>query len=570
MTHDANGERARALRGIDAAAWAIRHVVQRYAIVGGEGAARLAVAFAHAEGVAERIPGDGIDAARAALGEAAAGRRVAIVVSGDALAACVPVLREFVRAAVPAVLVVPSHGAETGATLPSSSLDDVAHLAELPVGLLVAGDPAQVADMILAATRASVDRRAPWAVAFDLANVGLVLSPARLPTEEQVRAWTATLDAQSTGQGTPAPVVTAAHDDLARHQRDVERFGFAVNAAMRDLERTLRRPVSPLMAAGVSDADVILVATGPSGASARAAIASLHAKSGRHVGAVQIGEMRPLPTAEIVRLTWRARAVLVHEPWPSPLGSGGRLSDAVRAAFADALTWHPAYTGIGRIPPVVTVLGDSLDAAAWLSAVEQAMTPADPPRVIVPHVRAGGPGSPVLRIHLAVHEAERASALQIVVEWMAREGASVTAHSVEPDRTELVVPIAPDGRAPPVSDVMLVCPSGRYEPSRIETLPKGTLVVLVGEFSDRVLAETMRAASARGVRVAHLHPELPDERPDALATVALAAVVRAWVLPETASEGSLDAACRDSGVERASVWTAAVSAAGAALRAQGG
>src|SRR5207253_1490262 len=100
--------------------WVLKHAVEAYAVVGGEGARRLAAALAQSQdGTPTKLEGDGLTAAQGAAGHAAAGKRTAVIASGDALIEALPAVREMVRLGLPVLIVVPSHGADTGQSLPS-------------------------------------------------------------------------------------------------------------------------------------------------------------------------------------------------------------------------------------------------------------------------------------------------------------------------------------------------------------------------------------------------------------------------------------------------------------------
>lgn len=490
---------ARAVRGLESAAFVLHHALEAYAVAGGEGARRMGIALALAVDGPEKLPGDGLDAARAALGSSAAGRRTALIVSGDGVLEALPAIREMVRAGIPTLLVIPSHGPDVGTSLPAGGLPDVTPLRPLAMGLLVAADAAQVAELLLVGLRAASDRSAPWAVAFELAQIGLSLENVRLPEAAMVTSWAGSL------AGKPAVDISqsATLVDSERYVRESERSGFALGAAMRDLAREVKHPVSPVIFQGPRDPDVVLIATGSAARSARHAAPHVLADGVEQVAALQIVSLRPFPAAEIVRLSWRARVVIVHEPHPEPLGVGGSVTDAVRASFADALTWHPGFAGIGRLPPVVTVVGDVVTSAQWLGLIESVASAQDAPRFFVAgHVAVPGRACEG-RLEVAMDDAGRETALRLVVDWLARMGTTVSAQAQEPTRATLTVVRGPGARGP--ANLLLACAGGLFEPSRLDALPSGSAVVLAGDFPDRVLAETLRRGASRGIRVATLH-----------------------------------------------------------------
>ncbi len=546
---------ARAVRGMEAAAFVLRHAVEAYAVAGGEGARRLGVALAQSTGGPEKLAGEGLDAARAALGCAAAGRRTALVVSGDSVIEALPAIREMARGGIPVLIVIPSHGPDIGASLPAGGLPDIAPLRSLAMGLLVASDAGQLADLLLVGLRAASDRSAPWAVAFELAQIGLALANTQLPDEAAVKAWASSL---STHKGSPPEGLV----DPGRHVREVERFGFALGAAMRDLERVVRHPVAPVIFDGARDPDVVLIAAGSAARSARHAVPHVPEGGVRHAAAIQVASLRPFPAAEIVRLAWRARAVIVHEPHPDPLGVGGSLTDGVRASFADALTWHPGFAGIGRIPPVMTVVGETVTSAQWLGLAERVAVAEDAPRVLVAGQIAGGGRSAEGSIEIAMDDAGRESALRFVVDWLARTGVTVSAQAHEPTRARLSLARDADARGP--ATLLLACVSGAFEPSLLDALPPGSAVVLAGAFPDRVLADTLRTGASRGIRVATLHAV----EGVALDEAALAAAVRVMLPAGSRIDEAFEAALSELPEGLAATVRAQTRAFGEALRAQ--
>lgn len=386
--------------GIARCAWVLAHAVDAYAVAGGEGSRRLADALAAVAtgltgnkhgGPPTALLGEGIDAARAALGAAAAGQRVALLASGDALAEVVPVVREMARLGLPVVLAVASHGDEGGGVLPGPGPADLAAVLDGPAGVFLAGDVDQVTDLTLAALRAASDRSRPWVVGFDLGAMGLRETRTEQPSPAAIRGWMSASRAPE-----PSPEGTTTGEAAMVHLRAVERYDFAARAALREMERTSGRRCGPCLHDGPRDADVVLVSAGASAHGARElarAVTGNREGNGLRVAAVQVVSLRPLPVADLVRWTWRARVVVVHEAFPEGVGTGGRLSDALRAAFADALTWHPSHTGIGRVPPVVTLHAEgTVGGAQWAQAVRGVDT-REPPRWLSAGPDGQGPRS---------------------------------------------------------------------------------------------------------------------------------------------------------------------------------
>lgn len=147
-------------------------------------------------------------------------------------------------------------------------------------------------------------------------------------------------------------------DNLAErraHRAFAERVPFALAGALRELGELVTRPLAPLDRIDTHDAEELFVAIGTATPGVRSAVAALR-REGRRVGAVGVRSLRPFFGAELVKLASRGRAVVVLEPFDAPLAPAGPVATSLKAAFADALTWAPGFPGVGRIPPIVSVL----------------------------------------------------------------------------------------------------------------------------------------------------------------------------------------------------------------------
>ena len=83
--------------------------------------------------------------------------------------------------------------------------------------------------------------------------------------------------------------------------------------------------------------------------------------------------LRPFFPAELVKAVSRARAIAVIEPLDIALAPSGPLATSLKAAFADAITWAPGFPGVGRIPPIVSVVFATLDGAVTEGQVRETL-----------------------------------------------------------------------------------------------------------------------------------------------------------------------------------------------------
>lgn len=144
-----------------------------------------------------------------------------------------------------------------------------------------------------------------------------------------------------------------------RHRVAGERAPFALASALRAFERFAGRKQDVVRAVRLEGASIVLVAAGGVALAARAAIEELASKTGElPVGLLEVVSLRPFPGREIVKALSRARAIAIVERADTPLAQSSSLALAVKAAFADALTWTPGYPGIGRVPALFSACID--------------------------------------------------------------------------------------------------------------------------------------------------------------------------------------------------------------------
>ncbi len=172
--------------------------------------------------------------------------------------------------------------------------------------------------------------------------------------------------------------VLAANDprQSAAHRRADRSFAgrvpFALASALREAGELLGRPMGPFERVDTQDADELIVAVGAATPAVRLAI-PVFRREGRRVGGVLVRSLQPFFRADLVKTASRARAIVVMEPYDSPLVGAGPVATALKAAFADALTWAPGYPGVGRVPPVVSALFATLDGPVSEDQVRAAL-----------------------------------------------------------------------------------------------------------------------------------------------------------------------------------------------------
>ncbi len=307
---------------------------------------------------AERAVGNAIfstgggEALLAAAAAAREGKRAAAIVAPGELLGAIDALHEVARARAPIVVHVVHDTSATPAPGSAPGRDEIAPALDTGAGVLVAWSAQEAIDLALAARRAAEDAETPFLVITD--GGGPVMA---LPGSGLV--------AKFLGSSSPdarAGAEAAAPHDKRRERSYAARAPFALASAMRELGELTGRPLTPVERYETADAEEIVVAVGQAFTAARAAAEAMR-REGRRVGAVGVRVLRPFFPAELVKAVARARSVAVIEPLDVALAPAGPLATALKAAFADALTWAPGFPGVGHIPPIVSVVFATIEGA---------------------------------------------------------------------------------------------------------------------------------------------------------------------------------------------------------------
>lgn len=287
------------------------------------------------------------EALLAAAARAQEGQRAAAVLRPSELLGALDALHRVARGRAP--IVVHVVGDLDGAAGLRPGRDEIAPALDVGAGVLVAWSAQDSVDLTLAARRAAEDGETPFVIVSD--GGGPVMS---LPGTGLVERFLGA-GARHPAGAPPAVAPGAADVDVKRRERSyAARAPFALAGALRELGELTGRPISAVERHETSDAEEVLVAVGQAFPAALA-VAVAARREGRRVGAVGVRALRPFYAAELVKAVARARSVAVLEPLDIALAPGGPLAQALKAAFADALTWAPGFPGVGRIPTIVSV-----------------------------------------------------------------------------------------------------------------------------------------------------------------------------------------------------------------------
>jgi pyruvate/2-oxoacid:ferredoxin oxidoreductase alpha subunit len=281
--------------------------------------------------------GDAVRLAKRAAEHAAAGQRVALLGTVEALAAARAELRAIAKARLPVVLhLFAARGAD--ATFATEGLGWCV--------LLAAGVEDSI-DLALVARRAAEDSGTPFVVIHEKGPRHVHLEAVRIPDDALCAVFVGAPAQRLKRSADPAHPVHAKTSDRAF----AERAPFALGSAMRSLEAFTGRRHDLLERTSVEGAAVMLVGAGALGEALLGEAERLRA-AGYDVGAVKITSLRPFPGPRVVRALARALVVTVLETTDEPLAQSNPLARDVKSAFADALTWAPDYPGVGRLPRI--------------------------------------------------------------------------------------------------------------------------------------------------------------------------------------------------------------------------
>ena len=308
------------------------------------------------------------DALRAAAAVAREGKRASVALAPSELLGALEALHGVARGRAPVVVHVIEEGpAGDGAAV--LGRDEIPPALEVGAGVLVAWSAQDSVDLSLAARRAAEDSETPFVVFADAD--GPVMS---LPGSGLIEKFLGASPGVKASEGGNRAVAVDAHEvEKKRVERGYAgRVPFALGAALRDLGELTGRAVPAIERYETADAELVVVAVGGAYPAARR-VAERKRGEGKKVGAAGVRSLRPFFAAEALKAVGRARGVAVLEPLDVALSPCGPLAQSFKAAFADALTWAPGFPGVGRIPPIVSVVFATLGGAVGEAEVEQAL-----------------------------------------------------------------------------------------------------------------------------------------------------------------------------------------------------
>ena len=291
------------------------------------------------------------DAVRDAAALAREGKRAGVLLMPRELLGAVDAIAAAAASRAPILIHVSASRDSRDASMGRAEL---APALDLGAGVIVSWSAQDAVDLTLIARRAAEDSETPFIHVLDAEASGP--SSVLLPSRE--------ICAQFLGpRAAPAAAANASAVAAKRAERGfATRVPFAIGSALRELGEQTGRVLGSIERHHTQDAEEILVAIGSAFAPARAVAQALNAQ-GRKVGVVGVRCLRPFFGPDVVKAIHRGKVIVVVEPLDIALAPCGRVAVDIKAAFADALTWAPGFPGVGRIPPVVSVVFATLDGS---------------------------------------------------------------------------------------------------------------------------------------------------------------------------------------------------------------
>ncbi|MDH4248626.1 MAG: 2-oxoacid:acceptor oxidoreductase family protein, partial [Deltaproteobacteria bacterium] len=298
--------------------------------------------------------------ASAAEGFAIAGGRVTNFTSGQGLILMKEVLYVMSGKRLPVVFNIGARALTSHSLNVHAGHDDVMGVSDCGWGMLFAREAQEAADLCLIARRVAEETDTPFMNIQDGFLTTHTLQTIHLPEPELMKRFIGApsdklqplLDTQ---RGIQSGVVQ--NQDAYMRGKIAQRYYYdrlerALISAMEEYSQLTGRPYGLVSGYRMSDAEYALVALGSIAETAEAVADFLRTSRGLPVGVVHPTVFRPFPGPQLVEMLKDVRAFAVIERMDNPSAQSNPLTAEIKAAFCDALTRHPAYPQVHRVPEI--------------------------------------------------------------------------------------------------------------------------------------------------------------------------------------------------------------------------
>ncbi len=298
--------------------------------------------------------------ASACEGFAVAGGRVSNYTSGQGLVLMKEVLYTISGKRLPVVFHIGSRALTSHSLNVHAGHDDVMSVADCGWGILCARNAQGAGDLALISRRAAEDSNTPFLNVQDGFLTTHTVEDVVLPEPELMKQFVGDPREKLVNLFDPFnPVMTGVVQNQDSYMKGkiaqrtyYDRVPGAIQAAMDDFYSLTGRRYEMVECYHMDDAEYAVVGIGSFIETALATVEWIREHEGIKLGVVHVSCYRPFPGPQIVEALKGLKGFTVLERMDDSLAQSNPLTAEIKAAFADALTGHPDYPQVDRIPTV--------------------------------------------------------------------------------------------------------------------------------------------------------------------------------------------------------------------------
>ncbi len=300
--------------------------------------------------------------ASAAEGFALAGGRVTNFTSGQGLILMKEVLYVISGKRLPVVFNIGARALTSQALNVHAGHDDVMGVSDVGWGMLFARNAQEAADLCLISRRCAEATETPFMNVQDGFLTTHTLETIRLPEPELMASYIGPPGERlrpvfDTEHGIMSGVVQ--NQEAYMRGKIAQRFytsqvPMALEVAMEEFHGLTGRHYGLVNGYRMAGAEYALVALGSTAETAEVVADYLREQRGIKVGVVHPTAFRPFPGPQLVEMLKDVKALAVIERMDDPIAQSNPLTTELKASFFDALTGHPGYPQIHRIPEILS------------------------------------------------------------------------------------------------------------------------------------------------------------------------------------------------------------------------
>jgi pyruvate-ferredoxin/flavodoxin oxidoreductase len=300
--------------------------------------------------------------ASAAEGFALAGGRVTNFTSGQGLVLMKEVLHVISGKRLPVVFNIGARALTSQSLNVHAGHDDVMAVADSGWGMLFARNAQEAADLCLISRRVAEATETPFMNVQDGFLTTHTLESIRLPEADLMREFIGPPSERLRPLFDPARGIQSGvvqNQDAYMKGKIAQRYYYdqvarALEVAMEEFHGLTGRHYGLVSGYHLADAEYAIVALGTTAETAEAVSDYLLRTRGIRVAVVHPTAFRPFPGPQLVEALKSVQSIAVIERMDNPPAQSNPLTAELKASFCDALTAHPDYPRIHRIPEILS------------------------------------------------------------------------------------------------------------------------------------------------------------------------------------------------------------------------